>query len=209
MVEELKKIKQLDKKPSLLMHVCCGPCSSAPIEFLSEIFDLTLYFNNSNIYPSNEYYRRLEELKRYLEIVNENKQDKIKLIITDYNNEEYNKMLMLRKDDREGQERCFMCYERRMDEACYYASKHNFDYFTTVMTISRQKNSQKLNEIGKKIVEKYPNVKYFYSDFKKNKGQDRKEELIDLYNLYRQQYCGCVYSYNDYLNRVKQKTEQK
>lgn len=209
MADEFEKIKSLGRKPKLLMHVCCGPCSTFPTELLTPLFDLTLHFNNSNIYPSNEYYRRLDELKKYLDIVNEGKieEDQVKIIVTDYQNDEYNKFLSIRKDDKEGQQRCFMCYEKRMDEAMNYASINNFDYFTTVMTISRQKNSQKLNEIGKKLIEKYPNVKYLFSDFKKKKGINRKEELTNLYQMYRQQYCGCVYSYNEYLRRLKEKEE--
>lgn len=203
MVEELEKIKESGKRPRLLMHVCCGPCSTFPVEFLPTSFDVTLYFNNSNIYPSAEYERRLEELKRYLAIVNKNSDHPIQLIVTPYKNEEYNQMLALRKDDREGDLRCKMCYERRMEEACAYAASHQFDYFTTVMTISRQKDSQVLNQIGEKIVQCYPNIKYFYSDFKKKQGIDRKEELVKRYDMYRQQYCGCVYSYQDYLVRKK------
>lgn len=211
MADELEKIKKEGRKPKLLMHVCCGPCSTFPLELLDPLFNLTLYFNNSNIYPNDEYYRRLDELKRFLDIFNEdkNEEDQVKVIITPYENEEYNKFLSIRKDDREGQERCFMCYERRMDEAMSYASMNNFDYFTTVMTISRQKNSQKLNEIGKKLSQKYPNVRYLFSDFKKKKGINRKEELTNLYQMYRQQYCGCVYSYNEYLRRLKEKEAKK
>ncbi len=99
------------------------------------------------------------------------------------------------KDDPEGWERCFFCYRKRMEEACLYALEHHYDYFTTVMTISRQKDSQKLNEIGLELQKKYPSVRYFCSDFKKKGGQVRRDEIVKELDLYHQDYCGCIYSY--------------
>ena len=194
-LKEIEKIKALDKKPSLLLHACCGPCSTFPLKFLTQFFDVTIFYNNSNIYPSDEYYRRKDELKKFLEYFYRDFGAKVEVIETEYDNETYNIDLEPYKDLDEGTTRCFICYEKRMDEAYKYANNHKFDYFTTVMTISRQKNSQVLNAIGKKISEKYDYTKYFFSDFKKNKGIDEAREMKLHYNLYQQLYCGCKYSY--------------
>lgn len=206
-LEEIEKIKGLDKKPSLLLHACCGPCSTFPLKFLTQYFDVTIFYNNSNIYPSEEYYRRKDELKKFLEYFYQDYGVKVTVIETNYDNETYNLDLEPYKDLLEGSKRCFICYEKRMDEAYQYASVHGFDYFTTVMTISRQKNSQILNAIGERISHKYPNTKYFYSDFKKNKGIDEAREMRIHYNLYQQLYCGCKYSFKK-LQEKQQKNEQ-
>ena len=191
----LDNLKGLPTKPKLLLHACCGPCSTFPLTYLCPNFDVTIFFNNSNIYPENEYVRRLEELKKFLGYFKRDYGYEVKLIITKYDNEKYNVDLEPYKDLPEGETRCFICYEKRMNEAYEYASKNGFDYFTTVMTISRQKNSQILNAIGEKLSQKYPNVKYFYSDFKKNKGIDMAREMRIKYDLYQQLYCGCKYTY--------------
>ena len=193
-LEILRDIQELSVKPKLLLHVCCGPCSMFPLTFLCPHFDVTLYFNNSNIYPTEEYNRRLEELKKWLSYFKRDYGYDVNVIVTPYDNENYNKILEPYKDMPEGQQRCFLCYEKRMDEAFSYADSHGFDYFTTVMTISRQKNSQILNEMGQKIAKKYKNTKYFYSDFKKNRGIDIGRDLRIKYDLYQQTYCGCKFS---------------
>lgn len=189
-------------RPSLLLHACCAPCSAFPLEFLTPYFDVTIYYNNSNIYPAAEYERRLNELRRYLEEVNPTLAFPVQLIVPAYRNEEFTARISVLKDLPERQGRCFMCYGLRMDEAYRYARDHGFNYFTTVMTISRQKDSQKLNEIGRQLSHKYPEVQYFYSDFKKKRGIERGQELSREYHLYRQDYCGCLYSY---LQRQKDK----
>ncbi len=197
MEESLKEIKNLDKKPTLLLHSCCAPCNAYPLELLVNYFDLTLMYNNSNIYPNEEYQRRLDELIKYVKFINNKYNVNIKLLTTPYNNIEYNKILEPYKDQKEGLDRCKLCYRVRMDEAYKYASDNNFDYFTTVMTISRQKNSLILNEIGLDLAKKYSNTKYFVSDFKKNKGIDKGLEIAKEHNMYRQDYCGCIYSLNN------------
>ena len=197
-LKEMEQLKAQDRKPTILLHACCVVCACWPMDFLSDVFDITLIYNNSNIYPSEEYDLRLSELKRYLK---ERWNDKIKLIVTPYDNETYNLSLAERKDDPEGWKRCFGCYEKRMDEGFRYADEHGFDYFTTVMTFSRQKDSQKLNEIGLKLQNKYGHTKYFCSDFKKDDGQRKSNAICDTWNLYRQDYCGCIYSYGEKLKR--------
>jgi len=196
MEESLKEIKKVDKKPSLLLHSCCAPCNAYPLELLVEYFDLTLMYNNSNIYPFEEYSRRLDELKKYVDFINNKYNVNIKMIETPYINEDFTKLLEPYKEQKEGQDRCKLCYKIRMNEAYKYASENNFDYFTTVMTISRQKNSIILNNIGIELSKLYPNTKYFISDFKKNKGIDKGLEIAKEHNMYRQDYCGCIYSYN-------------
>lgn len=199
----LDEIKKMPAKPKLLLHACCGPCSTFPLTFLCPHFDVTIFFNNSNIYPGDEYYRRLNELKRFLGLFERDYGYHVDVVEVPYDNENYMKDLEPYKDQPEGQERCFICYEKRMDQAFAYADSHGFDYFTTVMTISRQKNSQKLNEIGKKISEKYKNTQYFFSDFKKNKGIDEAREMRIKYELYQQLYCGCKYTYENCLIKYK------
>lgn len=183
------------KKPTLLLHACCAPCGCFPIELLSDYFHITLFYNNSNIYPQAEYLKRLHELEDYVKIINEQLVNPVKLVILPYDNDNYTNKLAVLKNLPEGQGRCFLCYALRMREGFQYAEDHHFDYFTTVMTISRQKNSTKINEIGTALAHLFKNTRYFYSDFKKNRGIDRALELRKQYNLYQQQYCGCIYSY--------------
>lgn len=205
-LEEIKSFGET--KPSIALHACCGPCASFPIEFISKYFSrLTIVFTNSNIYPSEEYERRLVELKKVIKISKEKYNFDIELVEFPYDNKTYNKILDEYGDQDEGLDRCKRCYKERMLQAYRYADEHNFDYFATVMTISRQKNSQVMNEIGKELSKNFK-TKYFYSDFKKNNGQLRASELRKEYDLYAQQYCGCIYSYARYLKRLKEKQEQ-
>ncbi len=205
-LEEIKSFGET--KPSIALHACCGPCASFPIEFISKYFSrLTIVFTNSNIYPSEEYERRLVELKKVIKISKEKYNFDIELVEFPYDNKTYNKILDEYGDQDEGLDRCKRCYKERMLQAYRYANEHNFDYFATVMTISRQKNSQVMNEIGKELSKNFK-TKYFYSDFKKNNGQLRASELRKEYDLYAQQYCGCIYSYARYLKRLKEKQEQ-
>ena len=193
-LESLKELKKLQsdsgEKPKLLLHACCAVCAGFPLEFLKEHFDLTVYFNNSNIFPKEEYERRLSELRRFISETD----PEIPIITVPYDHEEYMKPLAPMKEDPEGFGRCFYCYAVRMRQAYAYASENGFDYFTTVMSISRQKDSQKINEVGRSLSRLFPKVRYFYSDFKKGGGQIRQKELADEHHLYRQDYCGCEYS---------------
>ena len=189
-LKTIELIRQTKTRPSLCMHVCCGPCSCWPLEFLKD-FDVTLYFTNSNIYPSEEYFRRLNELKKFLNEVH----PEVKLVISEYDNEAYTKRISILKDEPEKGKRCLMCYGLRMNEAYQYAHNHHFDYFTTVMTIYRQKDSNVLNSIGLKLSTKYPNTKYFVSDFKKADGNLKGNKIAAELGMYRQDYCGCIYSY--------------
>lgn len=195
-------------KPRLLLHVCCGPCSCYPLTYLCPRFDVTIYYANSNIYPRAEYDHRLSTLKELLGYLKRDHGFDIGLIVPPYDNEAYTKKLEPLKDEPEGGERCFLCYALRLEEGYAYASSHGYDYFTTVMTVSRQKNSQKLNEIGKSLSQKYPKTQYLFSDFKKQRGLEIGTEIRKKYGLYNQDYCGCVYSYEEALIRRK-KAEEK
>ncbi len=187
--EIIEQLQFQDTKPTLLLHACCAPCSSYVLEYLHKYFDITIYYYNPNIYPENEYMRRMNELKKFL---NETKYN-IKLIEEKYIPDEYYNAVKGLEKLGEKSERCYRCYEFRMKKSCIYAKNNNFDYFTTTLSISPYKNSIWINEIGKKLSDEY-GIKYLYSDFKKKNGYKRSLELSRKYNLYRQDYCGCVYS---------------
>lgn len=185
-------IKSLDgKTPKLLLHACCAPCSSYVLEYLSNYFSITILYYNPNIYPEDEYTRRLNELKKFVpEIKYENE---VSVVEDNYNPKEYYDAVKGLELLGEKSERCYECYRLRMEKAAKYAKENKYDYFTTTLSISPYKISNWINEIGKILEEKY-NVKYLYSDFKKKNGYKRSQELSKKYDLYRQDYCGCAFS---------------
>lgn len=189
--KHLKQISELNKRPTLLLHVCCGVCSVYPLIYLRKYFDITIYFTNSNIYPYEEFLNRLNALNTYLKKLNDSS---IKLIVGDYDYDEYDKELSSLKDEPEGGKRCYKCYNLRMEKAFKYACKYKYDYCSTVMSISNRKNADYINEIGEKLNKKYPSVKYLYADFKKGDGITLNEKMNKELNLYHQNYCGCKYS---------------
>lgn len=198
-----------EPKQKLLLHACCGPCSSYVIEYLSKYFDITIFYYNPNIHPSEEYYRRLEELKKFLTQFPISIQNNTKLIIDEYNPEEYFELTNVRSEtelqtEPEKGERCRRCYKFRMERAYEYALKNGFDWFTTTLSISPHKDSEKINTIGLELEQKTNDsslinnltkiTKFLPSDFKKKGGFLRSTQLSDEYGLWRQDYCGCVYS---------------
>lgn len=187
----LKQISELKGKPTLLIHICCGVCSVYPLEYLRKYFKITILFSNSNIYPYEEYSRRLDALKSYLEYLND---DSIILIEDEYDNVSYMKDLAYLKDEPEGGKRCYICYKKRMNRGFEYANRHHYHYFTTVMSISNRKNAEWINEIGESLNPLYPNTEYLYADFKKADGITNNERMNKELNLYHQDYCGCIYS---------------
>lgn len=189
--KHLKQIANIQNKPTLLIHICCGVCSVYPLQYLRKYFDITIFFSNSNIYPYEEFLNRLNALKQYLQLLND---DNIKLIIDNYDNETYMQDLKPFKNEPEGKNRCKLCYTKRMEATYRYASLNNYDYCTTVMSISNRKNADYINEIGQTLECKYPNVKYLYADFKKGDGITINEKMNKQLNLYHQNYCGCIYS---------------
>ena len=194
---ELENIKKQGKKPTLLLHACCGPCFTIPYEILKDYFKITILYNNSNIYPQAEHDRRLNELKKYLKDLSSD----IEVIETNYDNDKYNLDLEPRKDDKEGHERCRICFRKRLKEGFEYAYKNGYEYYGTVMTISRYKNAQDINKIGEILQKDYPTVKWLYADFKKNNGYEKSLILIKEHEMYFQEYCGCKYSYEAYLKK--------
>lgn len=189
--KELNNIRNKNDTPNLLLHVCCAPCSSYVLEYLTDYFNITVLFYNPNIDGENEYLHRAEELKRF---VREKKfKNSIDVIIHQYNPNEFYDAVKGFEDCAEGGSRCFQCYRLRLEKTASMALRDKYDYFTTTLSISPLKNADKLNEIGKQLSEKY-NVPYLYSDFKKKNGYKRSIELSKEYNLYRQNYCGCEFS---------------
>ncbi|HAK05197.1 MAG TPA: recombinase [Firmicutes bacterium] len=200
--EALKIIEGLKgRKPRLLAHVCCGPCSTYPLKFLHDHFDVTVIFHNSNIYPEREYVRRYQVLEEFVSRFNIDFSADVKIVKTAYENDEFNKHLAPFGDEPEGGARCLVCYRKRMDESMKYAEENGYEFFTTVMTISPHKDSQAINKIGQGLSKKYPKVKYFHSDFKKSDGFLEAGKMCQKYCLYRQAYCGCRYSYEAMLKR--------
>ena len=176
-------------RPKLLLHVCCAPCSSYCMEYLTKYFDITLLFYNPNMDSAEEYDKRKDELLRLIKEAG----FPVKAVIRDYEPEVFYESVKGHESDPEGGERCFICYELRMREAAEFAAEGGYDFFTTSLSISPYKNAEKINEIGERLAQKY-GVRHLVSDFKKRDGYKRSIELSEQYHLYRQDYCGCVYS---------------
>ncbi len=187
----IEKLTAEGHRPSLFLHSCCAPCSSYILEYLSSYFDITLFYYNPNIYPEEEYTRRVEEQQEL--ICSMPFPSKITFLQGDYRPQDYYAAIKGLESAPEGGERCFVCYELRLREAAQLAKEGSYDYFTTTLSISPHKNADKLNEIGEKLAGEY-GVCYLPSDFKKKNGYKRSIELSGEYGLYRQDYCGCVYS---------------
>lgn len=188
---EIETITKENKVPTLLLHSCCAPCSSYCIEYLSQFFKITVFYYNPNISEETEYRKRVEEEKRF---INEfPAKYPVSMIEGEYDTKKFYDIAKGYEKVPEGGERCFRCYEMRLRETAKVAKQQNFDYFTTTLSISPLKNAQKLNEIGKKLSEEYK-VPYLFSDFKKKEGYKRSIQLSEEYGLYRQNFCGCVYS---------------
>jgi len=196
----IKNLVKDKKVPTLLLHSCCAPCSSYVLEYLSQYFKISVFFYNPNIYPMEEYSRRVAEQKGLISALKV--KNEIRFIEGRYDTENFYNISKGLEEEKEGGTRCFKCYELRLKEAAIIAEEEGYDYFTTTLSISPYKNAQKLNEIGGKLAEEY-NMKYLYSDFKKKEGYKRSIELSNEYNLYRQDYCGCVFSKNERMNFIK------
>ena len=188
----LQNLNNNGKKPSLLLHVCCGPCFTYPYELIKDYFKITIIYNNSNIYPEEEYNRRLNELKKYLTDIDSG----IEVIEFPYNNATYNKDLEPFANQREGMDRCRLCFRKRLGQAIEYAEANDFDFVGTVMSISRFKNSQDLNKIGFELSEG-KRVKWLPADFKKNGGYEKSLDIVREHKMYFQHYCGCKFSIRD------------
>ena len=181
-------INNLTYKPKLLLHSCCAPCSSYVISYLNDYFDITILYYNPNIEPIEEYNKRKEEQIKFCSLFN------ISVLDCDYDNNVFHNIVKGLENCLEGGNRCFKCYELRLKKTAIMAK--NYDYFGTTLTVSPFKNSNKLNEIGLSLESIY-GVKYLVSDFKKREGYKKSIELSKKYDLYRQNYCGCIYSKRD------------
>ena len=189
-----KTIADHEKKcevPTLFLHSCCAPCSSYCLEYLSNYFRITVFYYNPNIYPEEEYHKRVEEQRRFIERLPV--KHPIDFVEGKYDKERFYEMARGLEDIKEGGERCFLCYELRLRESARLARQMKMDYFTTTLSISPLKNAAKLNEIGDALAQEY-GIKYLNSDFKKKNGYKRSVELSEEYGMYRQYYCGCVFS---------------
>ena len=185
------------ERPSLLLHSCCAPCSSAVLEYLDRYFDITVFFFNPNIAPFEEYEFRLRELERFLSEVYG---DRIGLISPEWDHDSFLSKCVGLRDEAEGGERCTVCYGQRLEETARVASDGGFDYFCTTLSVSPYKDPVRINELGDLYGGKY-GVKFLPSDFKKKNGYARSVELSKQYGLYRQNYCGCPFSKRDAENR--------
>ena len=180
-----------DNPPRLLLHSCCAPCSSYTLEYLSRYFDITVYYFNPNISPKQEFDKRFEEQKRLISQMPF--KNSVTLVEGAYNYDDFLEIAKGLENVPEGGERCFRCYKMRLESTARLAKEQGFDYFCTTLSISPLKNSQKINELGFEIEEKY-GVKWLPSDFKKREGYKRSIQLSREYSLYRQNFCGCVFS---------------
>lgn len=186
--------------PTLLLHSCCGPCSSYVLEYLSEYFEITVFYYNPNIYPEEEYWYRVDEQAQLIGKLSP--KHPIHFVSGAYETEKYYSAIRGLKQEKEGGDRCLACYDLRITEAAVLAKENAFDYFTTTLSISPHKNSQVLNQIGERIGKEY-GVNHLPSDFKKRGGYQRSVELSKQFNMYRQDYCGCAFSMKEAEERKK------
>lgn len=188
-IDLCNKIEQEGKKPTLLLHTCCALCFSSSFMQIYKYFDITVFFFNPNIYPKDEYEKRKNETKRLIEIFNKEFNTNVKFVEKIEQFETY-------KDKKIHKNKCFDCILNRLLVSYNYAEEHNFDYVSTTLTLGRLKNSEMINQIGEMLEPNYK-TKYFYSNFKKNKGIDLSLELKEKYNIYAQNYCGCEPYYKE------------
>ena len=202
----LNELFEKGDRPSLLLHACCGPCSSYVLEYLVQYFDITVFYYNPNIYPEEEYKRRFEELKKLYTQFPPALEGKVQVVEKNYIPEEFYNAVGTREEpalavEPEKGERCRRCYEFRLKATYDYACENHFDYFCTTLSISPFKDAEKLNVIGEALAagagtDSGKSPRWLISDFKKNNGFKRSLEISEEYGMYRQEYCGCIYSKN-------------
>jgi len=205
MQNEIDKVSKLNKKPSLLLHSCCAPCSSSVIEFLLKYFDISVYFYNPNIYPEDEFSKRLAEQNRLCKEFF--KGYNINVIETVFDSNEFYMAVNGYENSKEGGKRCSICYSLRLEKTAIYAKENNFDYFTSTLSVSPLKDAQRLNSIGEMLGNKY-GVKYLYNDFKKKDGYKRSCEISSSMGMYRQDWCGCVFSLQEREKRIARRESE-
>lgn len=200
----VRHLSHTGKVPSLLLHCCCAPCSSYVLEYLSEYFKITTFYYNPNIYPAEEYAHRVSELKRFVSEFHT--KNPVSFVEGTYEPERYYAAVKGLEKEPEGGARCYKCFELRLEEAAKFAKKINADYFTTTLTISPVKDAEVLNKLGEEIGAKY-GIRHLPSNFKRKGGYQRSIELSHEYGLYRQNFCGCVYSKEERERFDKMKSE--
>ena len=191
--KELEKIisRSGDRQPTVLLHSCCGPCSSSVLEYLTQFFQVTILWYNPNLYPEEEYVRRLETQRELLEKMG--LAGKVQLLTEPWRSEEYYSTVTGCEEEPEGGKRCEKCFRLRLEECARIAKLHGFDYFCSTLTVSRHKNAVLINTIGEATAQK-TGILWLPSDFKKRDGENRSVELSEKYGIYRQVYCGCEFS---------------
>ena len=201
---EMEKIiaqhQQNNNVPTLLLHSCCAPCSSYVLETLSNYFKITIFYYNPNIYPIDEYLKRKEEEQKFIKLFPSKYE--IKMLDCDYDSNLFFEMTKGLENLKEGEKRCYLCYQLRMEKTAIAAKENNFDYFTTTLSISPYKNSDWINEIGNRYSDE--KCQFLYSNYKKEQGYLHSIELSKQYDLYRQDYSGCVFSK---MERMSKKVE--
>ncbi len=186
----------------LLLHVCCGPCSTYVLEYLGEYFPITVFYNNPNIYPEKEYLDRVLEAKKVIKA--SNTKYPIDFVVSDYNPESYFQAVKGLEELGERSDRCKSCFELRLENSAQYAKENGYKLFTTSLSISPHKDAQLLNRLGEEIASKYE-ITYLFSDFKKKGGYLRSIEISKELDLYRQEYCGCIFSKREFEQRMADK----
>ncbi len=189
--QTIKTIVAKNEVPTLLLHSCCGPCSSYVLQYLSQYFRITVFYYNPNIYPQEEYDRRAAEQQTLISAMDT--QYPVTFVEGSFDSQRYYEVIQGLEGELEGGERCFRCYQLRLEEAARICKRDQYNYFTTTLSVSPYKNAQKLNQIGETLANSY-GVKYLFSDFKKKNGYKSSIELSKEFGLYRQDYCGCVFS---------------
>ena len=200
--QTILQLQEQGRVPRLLLHACCAPCSSYVLEYLSAYFLITVFYYNPNIYPDEEYNKRVAEQKAFIERFPA--KHPISFVEGDFDKERVYEVTKGLEKEPEGGKRCQQCFRLRLEETAKLAKEMQMDYFTTTLSISPMKNAQMLNEIGGALAKDY-GISYLYSDFKKREGYKRSVELSKEYGMYRQDYCGCVFSYR---SRQQEKEER-
>lgn len=205
----IKEWQKAETKPSILLHSCCAPCSTYTLEYMTQFAEVTIYFANSNIHPREEYERRLLVQKKFVEDFNEATNEQVGFLAGEYEPSQFVRMVKEKSlmNEKEGGKRCSACFHMRLDLVAEKAQELGFDYFGSALTISPKKNSQLINQIGMDI-QKFYDVNYLPSDFKKNKGYERSIEMCKEYDIYRQCYCGCIFAAKQQGVDLKQITKE-
>lgn len=192
MQQMVKKWQADNTRPSVLMHVCCAPCSTYTLEYITQFCDVTIYFANSNIHPKVEYERRSYVTQKFVHDFNENTGQNVQFLSAPYEPNEFFRKVHGLEEEPEGGDRCKVCFDYRLDKTAQKAVDLGFDYFGSALTISPHKNSQTINTVGIEVQKLY-DTQYLPSDFKKNQGYKRSVQMCEEYDIYRQCYCGCVF----------------